>query len=138
MEGPYGVCTPDVVKSEKVLLVAGGVGIGPVVSFLEQLGSEHEPIILYRATSEKEVAHINELEALASARNGKVHTLVGPRATLKVADPFSPAVLLKVVPDLAKRVVIVAGPESMVKAVQHGAKAAGVPVENIHAERAWW
>ncbi len=138
VEGPYGVCTPDVVKSEKVLLVAGGVGIGPVVSFLEQLGSEHEPIILYRATSEKEVAHINELEALASARNGKVHTLIGPRATLKVADPFSPAVLLKVVPDLAKRVVIVAGPESMVKAVQHGAKAAGVPVENIHAERAWW
>jgi len=138
VEGPYGVCTPDVVNSEKVLLVAGGVGIGPVVSFLEQLTTQHEPIILYRVSSEHEMSHVEELEALANARNGSVHTLVGPRATLKVADPFSADVLLKAVPDLAQRVVIVAGPESMVKAVQRGARAAGVPVENIHAERAWW
>ena len=138
VEGPYGVCTPDVVTSEKVLLVGGGIGIGPVMSFLEQLKPEHEPIVLYRVSSEQEMSHVKELEALAAARSGSVHTLVGHRATLKVADPFSSDVLLKAVPDLAQRVVIVAGPESMVKAVQRGARAAGVPVENIHAERAWW
>ena len=138
VEGPYGVCTPDVVNSEKVLLVGGGIGIGPVMSFLEQLKPEHEPIVLYRVSSEQEMSQVKELEGLATARNGSVHTLVGPRATLKVADPFSAEVLLKAVPDLAQRVVIVAGPESMVKAVQRGARAAGVPVENIHAERAWW
>jgi ferredoxin-NADP reductase len=84
------------------------------------------------------MSHVKELETLATARNGKVHTLVGHRAALKIADPFSAEVLLKAVPDLIQRVVIVAGPESMVKAVQRGARAAGVPVENIHAERAWW
>ena len=138
VEGPYGVCTPDVVNSEKVLLVGGGIGIGPVMSFLEQLTTQHEPIVLYRVSSEQEMSHVKELEALAAARSGSVHTLVGHRATLKVADPFSSDVLLKAVPDLAQRVVIVAGPESMVKAVQRGARAAGVPAENIHAERAWW
>lgn len=138
VEGPYGVCTPDVVNSEKVLLVGGGIGIGPVMSFLEQLKPEHEPIVLYRVSSEQEMSQVKELEGLATARNGSVHTLVGPRATLKVADPFSAEVLLRAVPDLAQRVVIVAGPESMVKAVQRGARAAGVPAENIHAERAWW
>ena len=138
VEGPYGVCTPEVVKSEKVLLVGGGIGIGPVMSFLEQLTTQHEPIVLYRVSSEQEMSHVKELEALAAARSGSVHTLVGHRATLKVADPFSSDVLLKAVPDLAQRVVIVAGPESMVKAVQRGARAAGVPAENIHAERAWW
>jgi ferredoxin-NADP reductase len=138
VEGPYGVCTPDVVNSEKVLLVGGGIGIGPVMSFLEQLTPQHEPIVLYRVSSEQEMSQVKELEALATARNGSVQTLVGPRATLKVADPFSADALLKAVPDLAQRVVIVAGPESMVKAVQRGARAAGVPVENIHAERAWW
>jgi len=138
VEGPYGVCTPDEVNSEKVLLVGGGIGIGPVMSFLEQLTTQHEPIVLYRVSSEHEMSHVKELETLATARNGNVRTLVGPRATLKVADPFSADVLLKAVPDLAQRVVIVAGPESMVKAVQRGARAAGVPVENIHAERAWW
>jgi ferredoxin-NADP reductase len=138
VEGPYGVCTPDVVNSEKVLLVGGGIGIGPITSFLEQLAPKHEPIILYRVSSEQEMSHVKELETLATARNGKVHTLVGHRAALKVADPFSADVLLKTVPDLVQRVVIVAGPESMVKAVQRGARAAGVSVENIHAERAWW
>jgi ferredoxin-NADP reductase len=138
VEGPYGVCTPDVVNSEKVLLVGGGIGIGPVMSFLEQLTTQHEPIVLYRVSSEQEMAHVEELETLATARNGNVHTLIGHRATLKVSDPFSAEVLLKAVPDLVQRVVIVAGPESMVKAVQRGARAAGVPVENIHAERAWW
>lgn len=138
VEGPYGVCTPDVVNSEKVLLVGGGIGIGPVMSFLEQLTSQHEPIVLYRVSSEQEMSHVKELEALATARCGSVHTLVGPRATLKVADPFNAESLLKAVPDIAQRIVIVAGPESMVKAVQRGARAAGVPVENIHAERAWW
>ena len=137
-EGPYGVCTPDVVGDEKVLLVAGGVGIGPIASFLQQLTPAHEPVILYRASSTEQMTHVDEIESLAVARNGVLHTLVGPRATLKVDDPFSADVLLKVVPDLAERTVIVAGAESMVKAVQRGARAAGVPVENIHAERAWW
>jgi predicted ferric reductase len=137
-EGPYGVCTPDVVGDKKVLLVAGGVGIGPIVSYLEHLKPSSEPIVLYRAHSNKEVSHLDEIEALVKARNGRVHTLIGPRATLKVTDPFAPGVLKNLIPDIALRKVMVAGPESMVKAVQRGSRDAGVPAENIYAERAWW
>ena len=138
IEGPYGVCTPDLVGNDKVLLVAGGVGIGPIVSFLEQLRPSSEPVVLYRAHSQAEVAHADELDKLVVERGGRLHVLVGARHTLKVADPFAGEVLLKAIPDLASRVVVVAGPESMIKAVQHGARDAGVPVERIHAERAWW
>ena len=138
IEGPYGVCTPDLIGNEKVLLVAGGVGIGPVVSFIEQLGPASEPVVLYRAHSQNEVAHEGELERLVTARGGRLHILVGARSTLKVADPFAAEVLEKTVPDVALRTVVVAGPESMIKAVQRGARAAGVPSEHIHAERAWW
>ena len=138
IEGPYGVCTPDLVGSDKVLLVAGGVGIGPIVSFLEQLRPSSQPVVLYRAHSQSEVAHADELDKLVTERGGRLHVLVGPRHTLKVADPFAADVLTKAIPDLATRVVVVAGPESMIKAVQHGARDAGVPAERIHAERAWW
>ncbi|NCV87849.1 MAG: oxidoreductase, partial [Oxalobacteraceae bacterium] len=138
IEGPYGVCTPDLIGNEKVLLAAGGVGIGPVVSFIEQLGPTSEPVVLYRAHSQNEVAHEGELERLVTARGGRLHILVGARSTLKVADPFAAEVLEKTVPDIALRTVVVAGPESMIKAVQRGARAAGVPSERIHAERAWW
>ncbi len=138
IEGPYGVCTPDLVGDGKVLLIAGGVGIGPIVSFLEQLSPTSQPVVLYRAHARAEVAHVEELERLAAAHGGRLHILVGARTTLKVPDPFAADVLLKTVPDLAERVVVVAGPESMVKAVQRGALRAGAPAENIHAERAWW
>ncbi len=138
IEGPYGVCTPDLVGDDKVLLVAGGVGIGPIVSFLEQLRPENQPVVLYRAHAQTEVAHADEIESLATMRGGRLHVLVGARTTLKVPDPFAADVLLKAIPDLAERVVIVAGPESMIKAVQRGARRAGVPAEQIHAERAWW
>lgn len=138
IEGPYGVCTPDLVGDDKVLLVAGGVGIGPIVSFLEQLSPSSQPVVLYRAHAQSEVAHADELERLAAAHGGRLHILVGARTTLKVPDPFASDVLLKTIPDLADRVVVVAGPESMIKAVQRGARRAGVPLERIHAERAWW
>lgn len=138
IEGPYGVCTPDLVGDDRVLLVAGGVGIGPIVSFLEQLSPSSQPVILYRAHAHAEVAHADELERLAAEHGGRLHILVGARSTLKVPDPFAADVLLKTIPDLAQRVVVVAGPESMIKAVQRGARKAGVPVERIHAERAWW
>ncbi len=138
IEGPYGVCTPDLVGDDRVLLVAGGVGIGPIVSFLEQLSPSSQPVVLYRAHAHAEVAHADELERLAAAHGGRLHILVGARSTLKVPDPFAADVLLKTIPDLAERVVVVAGPESMIKAVQRGARKAGVPAERIHAERAWW
>ncbi len=138
IEGPYGVCTPDLVGDDRVLLVAGGVGIGPIVSFLEQLSPSSQPVVLYRAHAQAEVAHADELERLAAEHGGRLHILVGARSTLKVPDPFAADVLLKTIPDLAQRVVVVAGPESMIKAVQRGARKAGVPAERIHAERAWW
>jgi len=138
IEGPYGVCTPDLVGDDRVLLVAGGVGIGPIVSFLEQLSPSSQPVVLYRAHAQAEVAHADELERLAAEHGGRLHILVGARSTLKVPDPFAADVLLKTIPDLAQHVVVVAGPESMIKAVQRGARKAGVPAERIHAERAWW
>jgi len=69
---------------------------------------------------------------------GQLFTVIGPRSALKVSDPFAAEVLRKSVPDIADRVVIVAGPESLIKAVQKGARKSGVPTDRIHAERAWW
>ena len=138
IEGPYGVCTPEIIGNEPVLMVAGGVGIGPIVSLAENLSSHHKPIIVYRAHSQKEMVHVEEIDALMKKLGGQLFTVIGPRAALKVSDPFAAEVLRKSVPDIADRVVIVAGPESLIKAVQKGARKAGVPTDRIHAERAWW
>lgn len=138
VEGPYGACTPEVIGDDKVLFVVGGVGIAPVRAMLERLGPSAAPIVLYRAHSTKDLVHLDELQALVAARNGVVHTLVGPTAKLKVKDPFSARVLRKLTPDVAARVAVLCGPERLLHAARAGLKEAGVPLDRIHYERVWW
>ena len=121
-----------------LLMIAGGVGIGPIRSLLERIGPETEPVILYRARSEKELVHVEELNELAGRVNGRVQTIVGPTSSLTVKDPFSTAVLLNSVPDLKEREVVVAGPESLLFAAYKGLRAAGIDPLDIHFERPWW
>jgi predicted ferric reductase len=137
-EGPYGTVTPSVLGDDKVLFVVGGVGVAPVRAMLERLGPHSRPEVVYRAHSQRDLVHLDELVMLAQARGGRVHTLVGPSATLAVRDPFSASVLRRVVPDLAERVAFLCGPERLVYAARKGLRDAGLPADRIHYERPWW
>jgi predicted ferric reductase len=138
LEGPFGVCTPDVFEGRRALFVAGGIGIAPVRAVLETLGPDAAPVVLYRAHHEQDLVHLKELEDLAVARGGQVLTLVGPSARFAAHDPFGAATLRRAVPDLDERVAVVCGPERLLHAARAGLRAAGVPSERIHFERPWW
>jgi predicted ferric reductase len=138
VEGPYGACTPDVVAGDKILFVAGGVGVAPVCSLLQRLDPSSRPIVLYRARSFDELVHLDELRQLAEARGGTVLTMLGRTTSLAVRDPFAPSVLKWAVPDLAERVAVLCGPEAMLHAARRGLIAAGTPSSRIHFERPWW
>jgi uncharacterized protein with FMN-binding domain len=83
LEGPYGVCTPDVFDGRRALFIAGGIGIAPVRAVLETLGPDSQPVVLYRAHHEHDLVYLKELEDLAGARRGRVLTLVGPSSPLR-------------------------------------------------------
>jgi predicted ferric reductase len=138
VEGPYGVCTPEVIEDRKVVFIVGGVGVAPVRAILERLTRANEPIVLYRAHRHQDLLHLDELRALAEARGGEVRTLVGPSATLAVKDPFSAKRLVAAVPDLATRVAVVCGPERLLWAARAGLRGAGVNDDDIHYEHPWW
>ena len=138
VEGPFGVVTPDVLDGAKSLFVVGGVGVAPVLAILETLGPDHEPIVLYRAHSEKDLVHLDELRHAAERLGGKLMTLVGPTAKLAVKDPFSARVLTAAIPDVAKRAVVLCGPDRLLHAARAGLRAAGVPKDRIHSEHSWW
>ena len=124
VEGPYGTCTPTLAHGRKVLFVVGGVGVAPARAMIERLDGDHEPVVLYRARSAVEATHLDELQALLPARRGRVLTLLGPSAALARKDPFGVASLRGAVPDIAERVAVVCGPESLVHAAP--ARAAGL------------
>ncbi|MEZ5206251.1 MAG: ferredoxin reductase family protein [Acidimicrobiales bacterium] len=138
VEGPYGIQLPELVDGTPTLFVVGGVGIAPVRAMLERLDRRSRPVVLYRAHRQEDLVHLDELEALVAERGGTVRALVGPTATLAIADPFSADVLRAVVPDIAERSVVLCGPDRLLHAAGRGARAAGVPAERIHHEHGWW
>ena len=138
VEGPYGTKIYEELRGEKLLLIAGGVGIGPVRSLLEDFDASAQPVVIYRARRAAEIVHYDELVALASTRNGRIIPVVGRTSELKDGNPFDPAAMRALVPDVAERIVVVCGSQPMINAAFHCLRACGVDAADIHFERIWW
>lgn len=138
VEGPYGTKIYEELRGSKLLLIAGGVGIGPVRSLLEDFDADAEPVVIYRARRPEEIVHFDELEHLAQTRNGRIIPVVGPTSKLANGNPFDPEVMRRLVPDVAERVVVLCGSQPMINAAYQCLRACGVDKADIHFERIWW
>jgi predicted ferric reductase len=132
-EGPYGALTARRRRRNKVLLIAGGIGITPLRALFEELPARPGDLtLLYRASSKKDLVLAGEIEAIAARRGATVRYVVGPR-TMR-PDPFAPETLARAVPGLAKHDVFLCGPPGMTEAAVRGLRAAGVPRSHVHTE----
>jgi predicted ferric reductase len=132
-EGPYGAFTQLQRVREATLLIAGGVGVTPIRSLLEELPSDHPVTVLYRLRDRADAVLLDEIRALAAMRGAVVHLLTG--RTGDGPSPFDPANLLDLVPDIRDRDVFVCGPARMTDAVLGSLRALEVPRAQVHAER---
>ena len=131
LEGPFGRMTADRARSPRVLLVAGGAGIGPVRALAEELVmSGHDVVVLHRAHSADRLALGAEFPHAPGLRYVPV---AGRRRELGY-DPLAPSALAGLVPDVASRDVFVCGPPAMVDAVRASARVLGVPRPAVHTE----
>ena len=137
LEGPYGTLTGARRTRQRVLLIAGGIGIAPLRALLESLPARPgELTLIYRARHEADVVFRAELDALAVHRGATVHYLVGRRGSRGVpADPLDAASLRVLVPDVRDRDVYVCGPLRLMESVQATLRALAVPASQIHLER---
>jgi len=137
VEGPYGVLTGARRTRQRVLLIAGGIGITPLRSLLEALPAKPGDLtLLYRVRNERDIVFRDELEALARIRGAEVQYLPGPRnAATQPLDPLGPAGLQALVPDVGQRDVYICGPVPMMQHVEASLRRLGLPPGQIHAER---
>jgi predicted ferric reductase len=131
VEGPYGAFTTQHRTQRSTLLIAGGVGVTPIRSLLEEL--DGHVVVLYRARSESDAPLLGELRVLAAVRGADLHLVTG-RTRDTTPAPLSPEHLLSLVPDLRQRDVYVCGPAPMTNAALAALRKLGVPRLQLHAE----
>jgi predicted ferric reductase len=130
-EGPYGVFTAESRHSDKVLLIAGGVGITPIRAVLEDLPAKADVYLLYRVPDRKSLVLWEELDKIAAARpNTTVRYLVGSRRE----HPIDARTLAHMVPQVSVRDWYVCGPHPLVNAARTAAEVLGVPASRVHHE----
>jgi predicted ferric reductase len=132
-EGPLGHFTEDARRRDKVVLIAGGIGITPVRALAERM--DGDVMLIYRVVREEDVVFRDELETLSRERGIRLEIVVGDHATPEGRRLLSPAHLRELVPDLDGRDVYVCGPPAMTDALEQSVRRAGVSRHHIHAER---
>ncbi|MBI3750010.1 MAG: ferric reductase, partial [Chloroflexi bacterium] len=137
VEGPYGILTGLKRTRQRVLLIAGGIGITPMRALLEALPARPGDLtLLYRVRHETDIVFRTELEALARIRGAQVQYLPGRRQPAPSGiDPLEPAGLQALVPDVRDRDVYVCGPVAMMEHVETSLRRLGLPGRQIHVER---
>ncbi len=130
IEGPYGRFTADRRLTERVLLVAAGVGVTPIRAILEALPRNVDTHVILRASSERDLVLREEVARLVEARHGQLHEVTGPRDKA----PVGTRELRQLVPDIATRDVYVCGPSEFAKRISSSARHLGVPPTRIHDE----
>lgn len=114
-------------RDTKSLLIAGGIGITPILSMAQSLANRHRTFeMLYIGKRRELMAYLPEVEQLGSQRV-TIHTTELPQdkrpnlATLLALQPLGTS-------------VYVCGPSSLVRATQSAAAQSGWMSQRIHAE----
>ncbi len=137
IDGPHGIFTEDVITKDKLLFIAGGIGITPIRALLESLGPKgKDMILLYSNKSPDEHIFAEELAELSREHGFKI---VNIYAEQKIAGAevgrLDKAMLARLVPDLTERDVFLCGPPPMMAAIKIALNELKLPKKQLHSER---
>lgn len=135
IEGPYGNLTGERRTADRVLLIAGGIGVTPLRALLEEFSASLPVTLLYRARRTVDLVFKRELDMLAERRGARIVYLVGSRRSGGPDTAVRADLIRRHVPDVAAREVYVCGPDDFMTDAAGAARALGVPSGRIHQER---
>ena len=141
LTGPFGKFTFNGSDADSIVLIAGGVGITPMMSVLRYLTDIAWPgdiFFVYGARSPDEFVFRDEIERLARLHD-RVHVFATMQDAAGAAWPGPTGMITKealttAVPDLARRRIHLCGPPPMMAAVRALLVELGVPEAQIHSE----
>jgi predicted ferric reductase len=147
IEGPYGTLTAKKSQTNKVLMIAGGIGITPFRGIIEDLGKAGKDIhLIYGNKTEADIALRTELEELAQKYNINIHHVLSNveanslQLTANSFESFSsgfvtPELIQQLVSDVASREAFLCGPPPMMDALVKTLTGLGIKKNNIYFEK---
>lgn len=141
LDGPHGAFSIDRYAAVGYVMIAGGVGITPMMSFLRTMSDRRDPrpvLLLYADKQWDAMAFREELEELSEKIDlDVVHALEEPPDDWKGEEGFVTRELLerRLPRELFSRSYFVCGPEPMMEAVRSALLEMGVEEERIQMEK---
>jgi predicted ferric reductase len=140
LDGPHGSFSTDFILAPGYVLIAGGIGISPLLSILRTLADRNDErphLLIYACSRLDRAAFDQELDALEQKlRLQTVRVLEHPPPGWNGPAGYITASLLsQLLPPGDGRHVLMCGPDVMMTAVESSLREAGVPEERIHMER---
>ena len=141
LDGPYGAFTIDRNPADMHVLIAGGVGITPMMSMIRTLadrGDKRPVILLYGNKDWDAVTFREELDALKKRLNlTVVHVLEKPRDGWAGEKGYINATVLErhLPAPFADHEYFICGPDVMMDAIERALSKLDVPLAKYHSER---
>ncbi|MDO8515975.1 MAG: ferredoxin reductase family protein [bacterium] len=136
IDGPYGTFTEARAKQNKILFLAGGIGITPIRAMLESLHGAKDAALIYGSRTERDVVFASELDRLVAQYHFPVHHVMSEEAAYAgEKGRIHVERIARLVPDFKERDIYICGPKPMLDMLRKELHAAGVPRANIHFER---
>ena len=133
LDGPRGAFTTSRGRCDNVLLLAGGIGVAPMVAMLAQLATQHKKVaLIYCVRQRLELAFAADIRHLQQ---------IYPNITCVVHESSTagrltvPQALRYVDNDLLGTSVLLCGPSGMADCLKTDLVAQGVPAHHIIAEQ---
>jgi predicted ferric reductase len=141
LDGPYGTFTLRHQPADTYVLIAGGVGITPMMSILRTLadrGDTRQVLLLYGSQDLDSMTFREELEALTPRLNLTVVTVLSnPPDGWRGEHGFINAEVFRrhLSSPYADHEYFICGPDAMMDAIEAALEALHVPMSRYHSER---
>lgn len=142
LDGPHGTFTLRGRTGTGIMLIAGGIGIAPIVGLLREPAAVRDPrplILVYGNRVREQIVPLESLVPLEALPALRIHQVLSepPPGWNGIAGTIDADTLARVLPsaDRARWLYFVCGPAPMIDAVETALCRAGVPLRQIVAER---
>ncbi len=136
LDGPYGLFVAETATHEKVLFIAGGIGVTPLRAMIGTLAKEgKDSLLLYGARTSNDIAFRSEFDELHKKGLLTVHYITNEPTEGYESGRIDEEKLKRLVPDIVERDVFICGPTPMMDATVALLTRLGLNRDQIHFEK---